>query len=289
MIGEKIREQRKENGLTQTELGKRLGVVKQTISNWENEISQPSNDALTEMASLFDVSIDYLLGLTDERRHESTLSWRLPSVSNRFGTILKNFRREKGLTEKAFAEQLNITEQTYIGIENGFLSPSINLLKKISSICGYDLDYLTGASDTTAVSSDLPSTLEADFHFRARFEELCWKNNIHSENAESVLGLSPQEFLDISFNRMPTLSELLRISYALNLSLDYLIGRVDTPISNLSSDEIELILNYRDCKEAYKKNLLKRSSELSIASIDLDGKESVAADSNSNSSGKSLA
>lgn len=289
MLGQRIAQLRKEAGLTQAELSKKLGISRASLSLYEIEKREPDIDTLVKMSTCFDVQIDYLLGLTDERHHESTLSWRLPSVSNRFGTILKDFRKQKGLTEKSFAEQLNITEQTYIGIENGFLSPSINLLKKISSICGYDLDYLTGASDTTAVSSNLQSTLEADFHFRARFEELCFKNDINFENAENILGLSPQEFIDISYNRMPTLSELLRISYALNISLDYLIGRVDTPISNLSTDEIELILNYRDCREAYKKNLLKRSSELSIASIDLDSKESVAADSESNSTGKSLA
>lgn len=52
---------------------------------------------------------------------------------------------------------------------------------------------------------------------------------------------------------MPTLSELLRISYGLGLSLDYLVGRTDIPNIDLSSDEVELLINYRDCIEPYKK------------------------------------
>lgn len=61
MLGKRIKELRKQNNLTQTELGKRLGVIKQTISSWENGISSPSNDTLAHIASIFGVSIDYLL------------------------------------------------------------------------------------------------------------------------------------------------------------------------------------------------------------------------------------
>lgn len=38
MEGIRIKQLRKEAGLTQAELGKQLGVVKQTISSWENNI-----------------------------------------------------------------------------------------------------------------------------------------------------------------------------------------------------------------------------------------------------------
>ena len=73
---------------------------------------------------------------------------------------------------------------------------------------------------------------------------------------------------------MPTLSELLKISYAFNVSVDYLIGKTDSLIVSLTDDELELLLNYRDCKDNYKKNLRQRANDLSIASID----HSVAAD-----------
>lgn len=61
MIGAKIKQLRKDNGLTQAELGKKLGVIKQTISSWENDISSPSNEALTTMSKIFGVTVDYLL------------------------------------------------------------------------------------------------------------------------------------------------------------------------------------------------------------------------------------
>ena len=45
------------------ELAKRLGVAKQTVSNWENENIQPSIEMLVRLAKLFNVTTDYLLGL----------------------------------------------------------------------------------------------------------------------------------------------------------------------------------------------------------------------------------
>ena len=60
--GNRIRILRKQFGLTQEELGKKMGVIKQTVSSWENNISEPNSEILLNMASVFDVSVDYLLG-----------------------------------------------------------------------------------------------------------------------------------------------------------------------------------------------------------------------------------
>lgn len=63
MLGQRITELRTALGWSQVELAKRLGVAKQTASNWENENIQPSIEMLVRMAKLFNVTTDYLLGL----------------------------------------------------------------------------------------------------------------------------------------------------------------------------------------------------------------------------------
>ena len=68
MLGTRIKELRKEFGLSQVELAMRLEVTKQTISNWENENIQPSIDMLVSLANVFNVTTDYLLGLDDVPR-----------------------------------------------------------------------------------------------------------------------------------------------------------------------------------------------------------------------------
>lgn len=63
MLGQRIGQLRTAHGWNQVELAKRLGVAKQTISNWENGNIQPSIDMLIRLAKLFGVTTDYLLGL----------------------------------------------------------------------------------------------------------------------------------------------------------------------------------------------------------------------------------
>ncbi len=58
----RLRELRKNNSLTQKELGKKMGVSAQTILNWENGVYQPNIDELINLADIFNVSLDYLVG-----------------------------------------------------------------------------------------------------------------------------------------------------------------------------------------------------------------------------------
>ena len=68
MLGQRICELRTDLGWSQVELAKRLGVVKQTVSNWENENIQPSIEMLIRLAKLFNVTTDYMLGLENTPR-----------------------------------------------------------------------------------------------------------------------------------------------------------------------------------------------------------------------------
>lgn len=68
MLGQRIGEMRAAFGWSQVELAKRLGVAKQTVSNWENENIQPSIEMLVRLARLFGTTTDYLLGLDQTPR-----------------------------------------------------------------------------------------------------------------------------------------------------------------------------------------------------------------------------
>ena len=64
MLSKKIYELRLSFGWTQVQLAQKLGVTKQTVSNWENDNIQPSIDMLVKVSKIFNVTTDYLLGLT---------------------------------------------------------------------------------------------------------------------------------------------------------------------------------------------------------------------------------
>lgn len=63
ILNQRIREMRQAQGMSQVELAGRLGVTKQSISNWENDNIQPSIEMLVKLALTLGVSTDYLLGL----------------------------------------------------------------------------------------------------------------------------------------------------------------------------------------------------------------------------------
>lgn len=65
MISEKLRNLRKDFNISQVDLASKLGVTKQCVSNWENDNILPSVDMLVKIAKFFNVSTDYLLGLSD--------------------------------------------------------------------------------------------------------------------------------------------------------------------------------------------------------------------------------
>ena len=67
MLNENIKKLRILKGLNQVELGKELGVAKQTVSNWENNNIQPSIDVLLKIANFFSVSTDSLLGIDNKK------------------------------------------------------------------------------------------------------------------------------------------------------------------------------------------------------------------------------
>ncbi|MFV3012943.1 helix-turn-helix domain-containing protein [Clostridium botulinum] len=69
-LGYIIKKLRKENNLTQKELGDKLNVGKSTISQYENNINTPDIDIIKKISKIFDVSVDYLLGNTDIRKND---------------------------------------------------------------------------------------------------------------------------------------------------------------------------------------------------------------------------
>ena len=62
-IGKKLKNLRTDKDMTQAVLAKKLNLTKSVISAYENDLRLPSYDVLIQIAKIFRVSTDYLLGL----------------------------------------------------------------------------------------------------------------------------------------------------------------------------------------------------------------------------------
>lgn len=62
---ERLRTLRLSQNLTLEQLANELSLVKQTIGNWEKGVRTPGLEASIALAEFFNVSLDYLVGLSD--------------------------------------------------------------------------------------------------------------------------------------------------------------------------------------------------------------------------------
>ena len=64
-----------------------------------------------------------------------------------FGQRLSALRKEKGYTQKGFAQELGVTERSIRAYENGTRHPDFNGLLALADYFNVSLDYLGGRSD----------------------------------------------------------------------------------------------------------------------------------------------
>ena len=63
MTADRIKALRESRGWTQAELARRMNMTRNGINSWEQGLSMPSPQSLVDLARLFSVSTDYLLGV----------------------------------------------------------------------------------------------------------------------------------------------------------------------------------------------------------------------------------
>lgn len=63
----RLAELRKEKGVSQKYVGDFLGITRQAVQHYEAGDTEPNINKLKKMATYFNVTIDYLVGLSDER------------------------------------------------------------------------------------------------------------------------------------------------------------------------------------------------------------------------------
>lgn len=61
-VGQRIRNLRKEKGLTMVELGRLIDAPQSAISNWESDVNLPNVSRLSKLAKLFGITVEELIG-----------------------------------------------------------------------------------------------------------------------------------------------------------------------------------------------------------------------------------
>lgn len=66
VLGKRLKQARSDSGLKQIDAAKKLGISNGTLSGYERNYRDPDTDTLNEMANLYEVSVDWLLGKVNQ-------------------------------------------------------------------------------------------------------------------------------------------------------------------------------------------------------------------------------
>ena len=69
-FSERLKELRKQAHLTQVELASKLGIVQSSYADWERGKKKPTQENLVKIAQILNVSVDYLVGNSEEKADE---------------------------------------------------------------------------------------------------------------------------------------------------------------------------------------------------------------------------
>ncbi len=86
-FGLRLRQLREDRGMSRLTLAKKLGVSKETIYRYENNLQDPALKRLKQLAGVFHTSIDYLVGL------DCSYTVKLPQLTDEQRIALIDFLR----------------------------------------------------------------------------------------------------------------------------------------------------------------------------------------------------
>lgn len=135
---------REEKGLKQEEIAKVLGISRSTYKDYELRISFVPVKYLNTLSNFYNVSVDYLLGISNNRVYDSSKA-NIDKISA--GIRLKEFRKSRNLTQKKLASVLNVTFSSIAFNEKGRNLIGTQFLYTICDKYNVSADYLLGKID----------------------------------------------------------------------------------------------------------------------------------------------
>ena len=227
MDGNRLKQLRKKNDLTQEELGKKIGVIKQTVSSWENNISEPNGDTLVLLSKILRTSPDYLLGLSDNSNAISTPEGKIGGYENN----IKHWIAKTGFSDDEIAHKLGISKDLLSDYINDKIAIPYHVLVELSDICEVSTDCLLGIINKSR-EKDFDNVLPFRYNYKIaeRIRKLCNESNIDTSSSflENLLCLSSKEiFYLIEYGFVPHVDTIIKLADYFNVSCDFLLCTID--------------------------------------------------------------
>jgi len=137
----RLKDIREDNDINQEKMSEILGVNRSTYSLWELGINIIPLKSLCDFADYFDFSLDYVLGLTNDRKSKSSIKGIDLKV---LGSNMKLIRTKNNLSQENIAELLGVTQACITRYEKGLISISVPNLYKFAKEFKISINELCG-------------------------------------------------------------------------------------------------------------------------------------------------
>ncbi len=137
----RLKDIREDNDINQEKMSEILAVNRSTYSLWELGINIIPLKSLCDFADYFDFSLDYVLGLTNDRKSKSSIKGiDLKVLENN----MKLIRTKNNLSQENIAELLGVTQACITRYEKGIISISVPNLYKFAKEFKISINELCG-------------------------------------------------------------------------------------------------------------------------------------------------
>lgn len=140
----RLKEIRETQEYTQLEIANKLNIQRGTYASWGCGNDIISTKQLYKLANLYQVSIDYLVNLTNVN---NLIVNNRPINLTKIGNNLMHIRQTANLSQLQIAESIGINQSTWWGYEHGKTLITLTSLIALAQKYNYSIDWILGRTN----------------------------------------------------------------------------------------------------------------------------------------------
>lgn len=200
-LSDRIKELRLSADMTQEEFGKKFGIVKSTVSLYESGKSTPNDELKKQICDYFNISVDYLLGVSDDKHRNSPSDdkgffffffFDDKDLQEVFVSALKTALETQNMTVSELCEKTEINVDTCNQYLTGEHAPTLEHLVELSKALDVSIDYLLG---------QVPKIGQAEKKLLNAFE------NLSEDNQDIIIGKTKELLREQRFDNPPVAAD----------------------------------------------------------------------------------
>lgn len=283
-LNEKIKKLRLENNLTQQELSEKLGVSTQAVSRWETNSTFPDIELLPDIASIFEITVDELLGVNDSINnnrvekcieeansyyHSGNILKMVEVLENGIRNNPTNIKLSLKLIETLFSLYNDDREKTcnrIIKLGNKIIDKLKNINDKCSlyQILAYTHLELGNKEQAKMFAEKLPNLAYSKEFILSNIYEGVEKDELIKYTMNALITNLVTEILKLSNSKEYTIDDKIAMLNKLNSLYSliyenedygyeaYMLSKINMKIFNLFIEKKEIDKSYLYLEEAFK-------------------------------------